>query len=155
VRVHVVAVGKLRDRALRGVFDDYAGRIRRYTRFDETELRDGPDEAVVERFWRATGGAMAPGSGGRVQRVALEVDGVAWSSQRFARFVGEAEDDGSVDELAFLIGGSHGLPAAISTAANLRWSLGPLTLPHRLCRVVLAEQVYRAFTILRGAPYDH
>jgi len=147
VKVHVVAVGKLKHRAMRGVFDEYAGRIGRYARFAETELKDSPPDAVADRLRRA------PAVGARV--VALEVDGVSWSSQRFARFVGEAEDDGSVDELAFLVGGAHGLPADVSERADLRWSLGPLTLPHRLCRIVVAEQIYRAFTILRGEPYDH
>lgn len=147
MRVHVVAVGKLKDRALRSVADDYARRLGRYARFTETELRDGPVDQVAERLRRA------PSNRARV--VALEVEGEARSSRAFARLVGEAEDDGSIDELAFLIGGSHGLPAEVSRAADVRLSLGPMTLPHRLCRAVLMEQLYRAFTILRGEPYDH
>lgn len=147
MRVHVVAVGKLKDRALRSVVDDYAKRIGRYARFSETELRDGPADQVGERLRRA------PSPRARV--VALEVDGDACSSREFARIVGQAEDDGAIDELTFLIGGSHGLPAEVSRGADVRLSLGPMTLPHRLCRVVLVEQIYRAFTILRGEPYDH
>ncbi|MBZ0116978.1 MAG: 23S rRNA (pseudouridine(1915)-N(3))-methyltransferase RlmH, partial [Sandaracinaceae bacterium] len=78
----------------------------------------------------------------------------AWSSERLARFVGDCELR-SVSSIAFLIGGSYGLPPELSRGADLRVSLSAMTLPHRLARVVLAEQIYRAFTILRGEPYSH
>ena len=78
----------------------------------------------------------------------------ALSSDELARYVGQCED-GAVQHLAFLIGGSYGLPKAVSARADLQLSLGRMTLPHRLARLVLFEQVYRAFTILRGEPYSH
>ena len=86
--------------------------------------------------------------------MALEVDGQAWSSERLARFVAERERQASVP-VAFLVGGSYGLPPAVSKTAAVRLSLSAMTLPHRLARLVLFEQVYRAFTILRGEPYSH
>ncbi|MFW6050914.1 MAG: 23S rRNA (pseudouridine(1915)-N(3))-methyltransferase RlmH [Myxococcota bacterium] len=147
MRIVVLAVGKLKDRALRSVVQDYGRRIGRYARFDEAELKDGDDAVLVERFGKAIP------HGARV--VALEVDGEPWSSHDLARFVGRCEGDGSVSAVAFLIGGAYGLPRGVSEAADVRLSLSRMTLPHRLCRVVLAEQIYRAFTILRNEPYSH
>jgi 23S rRNA (pseudouridine1915-N3)-methyltransferase len=83
--------------------------------------------------------------------VALAREGAGWTSEELARRL-----EGwrvAARPLAFVLGGSHGLAAEVLAAAEARWSLGPLTLPHELARVVVTEQVYRAFTILRGEPY--
>ena len=90
----------------------------------------------------------------RAKVVALEVLGKGLSSEELARFVGGCED-GAVQHVVFLIGGSYGLPKAISARADVQLSLGRMTLPHRIARLVLVEQIYRAFTILRGEPYSH
>lgn len=146
MRIAVCAVGKIKDKDLRSVLDDYLGRIRRYAKLEEIELKDGSPEQVRERFVKA----IDP----RGRTVALEVDGVAWSSVRLAQFVGECELT-SVPSVTFLIGGAYGLPPEVSRAADVRLSLSSMTLPHRLARVVLAEQIYRAYTIQRGEPYAH
>lgn len=144
MRVLIVAVGRLRDRALRQVLDDYLGRIAHYAGCEEKEIRAEGDKDVSERIQRALPE--------RARVVALEVDGKAWSSTELAGFLGRCEQD-AVGTVAFLIGGAEGLPREVSQRADLRLSLSPLTLPHRLARVLLAEQLYRGFTILRGEPY--
>ena len=144
MKISVVAVGKLRDARLRDVIDEYATRIGKYARYEEVEIRDGPADAVAARIERALPD--------RARVVALEVDGDALTSDGLARFVGRAEMEG-VGTLAWLVGGADGLPAALSKRADHRVSLSPMTLPHRLARTMLAEQIYRAFTILRGEPY--
>lgn len=146
MRIAIVAVGKVKDRGLRSVLDDYLGRIRRYSKLEEIELKDGSAAEVAARFVKAVDA--------RGRSVALEVDGAAWSSVRLARYVGECEL-ASVASLSFLIGGAYGLPPEVSRAADVRLSLSAMTLPHRLARVVLAEQIYRAYTIQRGEPYAH
>lgn len=84
-------------------------------------------------------------------RVALSVDGEMWSTQRFAEWLGrQAEADTPV---AFYVGGAWGLSEELVASCPLRLSLSRLTLAHELCRVVLLEQLYRAATLLRGAPY--
>ena len=145
MRVVVVAVGKVKDRALRAAIDEYHGRVRRYAPCDEVELADAPAARLEPAFTRAAAEATT---------VALEVGGRALDSQGFARELGRAaaRHKGIV---AFLIGGADGLPPAVSRAAHDRWSLSPLTFPHRLARLVLAEQIYRAMTIQRGEPYGH
>lgn len=146
MRIVVAAVGKVKERGLRDAIDDYAKRIGRYARYEEAELRDGNGEEVAARFAKAIPD--------RFRVVALEVDGVAWSSERLARFVAECENEG-VSGVAFLIGGAYGLPPETSKRADVRLSLSAMTLPHRLARLFLVEQVYRAYTILRGEPYSH
>lgn len=146
MKIAIVAVGKVKEKPVRAILEDYLERVRRYARLEEIELRDGSESEVQDRFRKA----IDP----RAKVVALEVDGEAWSSERLARFVGDCELR-SVSSIAFLIGGSYGLPPELSRGADLRVSLSAMTLPHRLARVVLAEQIYRAFTILRGEPYSH
>jgi 23S rRNA (pseudouridine1915-N3)-methyltransferase len=145
MRIVVVAVGRVKERPLRAVLDDYLGRIRRVTPCDEIELADAPAAKLEAGFTRATAEATT---------IALEIGGRALDSGGFARELGRAtaRHKGIV---AFLIGGADGLPASVSQGAHERWSLSALTFPHRLARLVLIEQVYRAMTILRGEPYAH
>jgi 23S rRNA (pseudouridine1915-N3)-methyltransferase len=138
VKLVVAAVGKLKNAELRAVADDYLGRIRRYTPCDEREVKSAEDLA----------GAAPAGS----FTVALEVFGDAISSAELAaRMERWASRDKGI--VTFFIGGADGVPKSLSTAANARLSLSKLTLPHRLARVVLFEQLYRAMTILRNEPY--
>lgn len=146
MRYAVIAVGKVKQRGLRTELDDYLGRVRRYCACDEVELRDGPEATVADRFERAIPA--------RARVVALEVDGRALSSHQLSDYVAGCERD-AVQSVAWLIGGAYGLPARVSANADLRLSLSQMTLPHRLARLVLAEQLYRAFTILKNEPYSH
>lgn len=146
MKIAIIAVGRVKERGLRDAIDDYEKRIRRYTKLDEIELGDGSASEVEARFRKA----IPP----RARVVALEIDGERMTSERFARYVEQCEV-GAVPALAFLIGGSYGLPKAVSDAAHSKLSLSDMTLPHRLARLFLAEQIYRAFTILRNEPYSH
>lgn len=84
--------------------------------------------------------------------VALDEGGHTWDSQGFARWLADRRDEG-VPEVAFIIGGPDGLDPSVRKRANKIWSLGRITLPHEMARLVLAEQLYRAGMILAGAPY--
>jgi 23S rRNA (pseudouridine1915-N3)-methyltransferase len=138
MRIVVVAVGKLKDAALRAVAADYIERAARYLRCDEIEVASAskleaaiPADAFV---------------------VALEVGGLALSSKGFAGKL-EAWGRRGKGVVVFVVGAADGIPRAVSDAADAKLSLSTLTLPHRLARVVLWEQIYRALTILRGEPY--
>ncbi len=146
MRVRIIAVGKAKDRSLRGLLDDYYARIGRYAKLEEIEIKDGDAAEVAEKLSR-----HIPN---RSRVVALEVDGRVFGSQELAKWLGRAEND-SIQTVVFVIGGAYGLPEEISRSADLRLSLSAMTLPHRLARLVLAEQIYRGFSILRGEPYDH
>lgn len=146
MKIHVIAVGKIKERGLRELLDDYGGRIQRYATFTEVELKDGNTAEVEERFRKAIPA--------RAKVVALEVLGKSLTSEGLAKVIGQSLETAGQD-MAFLIGGAYGLPESTSSAAHLKLSLSALTLPHRLARLLVFEQIYRGFTILRGEPYSH
>ena len=137
MRYRVVAVGRVRDAALRAACDGYLERLRRYTRVEEQEVKD---EARV---------LAAVPEGSRL--VALSRAGASWTSAQLADWTARWELDAR--DVTFAVGGADALPAAVLGRAERVWSLSPLTLPHELARVVLYEQLYRAYTIRRGEPY--
>ena len=138
MKLVIVAEGKLKDRPLRAVADDYLGRIRKSTRCEEIEVKTA---ALLERAIPEA--ALV---------VALEVDGEAVTSSELARRLERWAARGK-GVIAFVLGGAEGIPAALSQKCDARLSLSKLTLPHRLARVVLFEQLYRALTLIRGEPY--
>ena len=150
MEIAVAAVGKLRP-YYREAADDYAGRLKRYVTIHEYEVREAsraptPAAQVADEAKRLEA-KIAAGS----TVVALTRDGAGWSSRDLA-----AQLDRwliASRPVALVIGGSNGLDGSLLARADSRWSLGPLTLPHELARVVVLEQLYRAFTILRGGPY--
>ena len=150
MEISVAAVGKLRP-YFREAADDYAGRLKRYVTLHQREVREAsraptPASQLAEEAKRLE--AKIP-SGSRM--IALTRDGSGWSSRDLA-----AQIDRwlvASQPVALVIGGSNGLDPSLLARAQSRWSLGPLTLPHELARVVVLEQLYRAFTILRGEPY--
>ncbi|MDQ3034845.1 MAG: 23S rRNA (pseudouridine(1915)-N(3))-methyltransferase RlmH [Myxococcota bacterium] len=146
MKIAIVAVGRVKERGLRDAIDEYEKRIGRYAKIEEIELEDGRDVELEARFRKAIPA--------RARTVALEVEGQRMTSEKLARWVEQCEI-GAVPVVAFLIGGSYGLPKSVSAGADLRLSMSDMTLPHRLARLVLAEQIYRAFTILRNEPYSH
>jgi 23S rRNA (pseudouridine1915-N3)-methyltransferase len=147
VKIVIAPVGRAKERELRALVDDYYARIRRYAQLEEIELEDTKrQDKLVEAVDRVLSAHK-----GRAELVALEVTGKAFSSELFAKKLGERLESAAVP--VFVIGGAEGIPDALSARAAWKVSLGPMTLPHRLARLILAEQVYRAFTILRGEPY--
>jgi 23S rRNA (pseudouridine1915-N3)-methyltransferase len=144
VRIVVLAVGRLKERGLREAADEYLRRIRRHVPVDEIEIKDGPAREVAAAVLRRTP------DGAHV--MLLEVGGKALTSEAFARAV---ERSGRTNKgvLVFVVGGADGIPSEIARASHDRLSLSPMTLPHRLARLLLLEQIYRATTILWGEPY--
>lgn len=148
--VTLVAVGKLRP-AFRAAADEYLKRLGRWARVTEVELKEA-SRAPTPDVGRAQEGVALLGKvPERALLVALAREGSGWTSVQLAREVDRWRL--SARPVALAIGGSHGLAAEVLRRAQARWSLGPLTLPHELARVVVCEQLYRAFTILSGDPY--
>lgn len=146
MRVRVVSVGRDRSGLFQPAADEYAGRIARYCPIDLLELKESRGPRAKDDEGDAL---LAKAAGATV--VALDQRGKALASEELAAAVERARRDAR--DLAFLVGGDEGLSDAVRAKAAWTFSLSKLTLPHRLARVVLLEQLYRAFTILRGEPY--
>jgi 23S rRNA (pseudouridine1915-N3)-methyltransferase len=150
VEISIAAVGKLRP-YYRQAADDYARRLRRYATIREQEVREASraPSPVVQRAEEAARLEIKIADGSTM--IALARDGAGWNSRELARQLERWLQAGR--PLALVIGGSEGLDPSLVSRASARWSLGPLTLPHELARVVVLEQLYRAYTIIRGEPY--
>jgi 23S rRNA (pseudouridine1915-N3)-methyltransferase len=150
MRLVLLAVGRLRP-AYRDLCDEYLRRLSRSATIREIEVREAGRAASAALARRIEGERLSaklePGS----WVVALDREGTAWDSEALARQVDRWRR--AARPVAVLVGGPAGLDPGLLNRAAVRWSLGPLTLPHELARVVVCEQLYRAFAILRGEPY--
>jgi 23S rRNA (pseudouridine1915-N3)-methyltransferase len=149
--IRVVCVGRARG-PLAEASAEYEERLKRACKFDLHEVREEgtPSLEPREAMLRERGRVEPLLAGYWV--VALDRSGSERSSKQLAEFVREREER-PPQRTAFVLGGPHGIDETLLSDAELTWSLGKLTLPHQLARVVVLEQLYRAFTILRGEPY--
>lgn len=139
--VHFVFLGRTRRPECRALFEDYVGRIRRCTQVRVTELRETSDATLARVKTHPA-----------AHWVLLDAAGRHYTSQDFARWLGNLRDH-STREIVFLCGSDSGFPDSSRARAHEAISLSALTMPHELARVVLAEQIYRAFAILSHHPY--
>ncbi|MBA2665116.1 MAG: 23S rRNA (pseudouridine(1915)-N(3))-methyltransferase RlmH [Bradymonadaceae bacterium] len=145
MKLAIVAMGKMRDANLRALTDEYLGRLQHYLPFEEVELREGrtlQDEAT----------AMVGATPAGAITVALNEDGKSLTSEQFARWI-EEWMIGGTRHVSFFIGSASGLDADFKRGCQRRLSLSPMTFPHEMARMMLAEQLYRAMSIIRGEPY--
>ena len=153
MRIHLVAVGHRRAGWERDGYVEYARRMPPELSLELHEV------APAKRTGRMRGERGAADEAGRLlaavpsgaRVVALDERGAAWTTRELANRIERWMHDGRA--LALLVGGPDGLAPACIEAAEHRWSLSPLTLPHGLARIIVAEQLYRASTILRRHPY--
>lgn len=141
MKIRLLWFGKTRRGEVRELLDDYVRRIMRYAEVEVTELREGAPGALRKL-------KLEPGAA----IVLLDAGGKQFTSQQFAHWLGDLRDRGT-REIIFLGGGAEGFPEEVRAMAKHKVSLSTLTMPHEFARVLLAEQVYRAFAILAGHPY--
>jgi len=151
MRLRIIWIGKTRDARLRALIDDYAERLGHFARCEVTELRElgRSDKAGIDKETKRISDGLRSGS----VTVLLDPDGVEWTSQQLAAQVQGWEGSG-VKEIAFVIGGPNGVADDFKARVDKRWSLSRLTLTHEMARVLLFEQLYRAYTIIHGLPYQ-
>lgn len=149
MRVEVVAVGKVRNGALRELCDDYSARCRRYLELEVIEVRESRRE--IARALREEAEAMqraaTPG-----YWIALDERGASWRSVELADKL-EGWMMRAVRSVSLFIGSARGLDASLLDACDTTLRLSAMTLPHEMARMLLLEQLYRANTIVRGEPY--
>ncbi len=146
MRLRFIWPGKTKDEHLRALVDEYLKRLTRFVRCEVIETREGAGvDKDSQRILEAIPAASVA--------LLLDVKGLEWSSQELADEVRRWEHD-SIKEVAIVIGGPEGVSAEVAARAQKRWRLTRLTLTHEMARVVAVEQLYRAYTINRGLPYQ-
>lgn len=152
MRVVVAAVGSPTGAVGRAV-REYEERAARYFQLERVEVEAGASSSAgAEQIKRREGERLLGRVPEELDWFALTREGKGMSSRRLARYLEEAGTYG-LPGAAFLVGGAYGLSREVISRARYRLSLSPMTLPHGLARLVLAEQIYRAGTIIRGEPY--
>lgn len=151
MRVVVAAVGKPRNAALAAAIDDYETRAARYWPLEILEVREERAAGLSPVQVRDREGERLLARLGSARMVACDPGGDEFTSVEFAAWLQRERD--SDRDVALVIGGAYGLSDVVLKRATSRLSLAPWTLPHELARVVLAEQLYRAGSIVRGEPY--
>jgi 23S rRNA (pseudouridine1915-N3)-methyltransferase len=139
VKLVIRAVGKMRDRRMEELCREYTERVKRHLPIEVVEVDD--DAALTRGLPAGT------------ELIALEPGGDSWTTDELRRFLEDRMVRGT-RAVAFLVGAADGLSAATVAQASRRLSLSPLTLPHRLARVILCEQLYRCVSAIRGEPYN-
>lgn len=151
MRFRFIWPGKTKDEHLRALVAEYLKRLTRFVRCEVIETKEaaGAHRAGVEKESRRILDAIPAGS----IMLLLDVKGREWNSQELADEVRRWEND-SIKEVAVVIGGPEGFSSEVAARAQKRWRLSRLTLTHEMARVVAVEQLYRAYTINRGMPYQ-
>lgn len=157
MKIKLVTVGKLKEKYLKDGISEYTKRLNRFTKFDIIELPDEktPDKASHlenQQILDKEGTCILSKLADKEFVIALAIEGQQFPSEKFSKILSDITIRG-ISDITFVIGGSLGLSTAVKKRANLLMSFGKLTLPHQLMRLVLVEQIYRAFMIQQGSPY--
>ena len=144
MKLKIAWIGKTKEPAIAALTEEYLKRISRYVQVEGITVRD--EAALIAMSGRG------PKGGTKYTLALLDSRGTECSSEEFAMFLGDYQDRNPLP-LVLAVGGANGFGPEARAAAQQTLSLGKMTLPHELARVVLLEQVYRAFTILKGHPY--
>ena len=151
MRLHVIWTGKTRDVHLKALIDVYLKRLSHFAKCEVSELREssGSEKRGIDKDSKRISDGLHEGA----VHVLLDPQGVEWTSEQLADQL-KRWQDGGTKEVSFIVGGPNGVSDELSARVNKRWSLSRLTLTHEMARVVLLEQVYRAYTIIHGLPYQ-
>ncbi len=153
LKVNIVAVGKVKEKYFSGGINEYAKRLSRFCEFKICEIEEenlkNPSSQDIINIKEKEGQKIIPNLKGKV--VVMAIEGKKTSSEDLAELIKTYKDQTGV--ITFVIGGSYGLSEEVKKRADLKLSFSDMTFPHTLFRLMLTEQIYRAFTILGGITY--
>ncbi len=157
MKLTIVCAGRIKEAYFRDAVAEYGKRLGRYCKLEITEVADEktpdrPTYAQAEQIRRREGDRMLALVRDDGYVIALAIDGKTMDSERFSREL-EALAVRGISHIYFVIGGSLGLSQEVLARADLRLSFSAMTFPHQLMRVILLEQIYRAYRIMKGEPY--
>lgn len=150
MKINIVCVGKIKERFYIDAINEYSKRMSKFAELTIIEVNEASNEENLQKKSEAEGKLLLAKSSGII--VCLDSKGTQFSSIELSSFIHEKQLSGG-STISFVIGGSNGLSAEVLSRANAIISFGKITFPHQLFRVVLMEQIYRAFTIIAGLPY--
>lgn len=157
MRVTIVCVGKIKEKFYRDAIEEYTKRLGKYCKYEIIEV---PDEQTPDKAGNAIEEKIKAREAERILSkikdnalvCALEIEGKRLTSEQFAQWMRQSFVDGK-GAICFVIGGSLGLHKSVTDRADFHLSFSDMTFPHQLMRVILTEQIYRAFRIINGEPY--
>ena len=158
MKIAIISVGRIKKDYIKDGFNDYVSRVSRYAPIETHEVKDAPasKKTLVGRSLKVEAERITGRLRGSDYVVALTDSGRAFTSKEFSRFMERIASSGrGKKRICFIVGGSYGLHPTLVEGSDASLSLSKMTMPHELARLVLAEQLYRAFTISRGEPYSH
>lgn len=158
MNIKIVAVGKIKEKFYKDAISEYLKRMKAYNAIEIIEVADemAPENLSIkelEEIKDKEADRILSKIKDEAYLVSLEILGKEMTSESFADFIKEEMLEGFGRDLVFVIGGSNGLSPRVSARANKKLSFGKMTYPHQLMRVILAEQIYRAYRIINNHPY--
>lgn len=158
MNIEIIAVGKLKEKYLKAAIGEYSKRLTPYTKLKITEI---PDEQAPENLSEKDLEIIKNKEGEKILRkikpesfvVTLEILEKQFTSEELSEFIEKEMIEGFGRDLVFVIGGSNGLSKEVSKRSNYKLSFSKMTFPHQLMRIILIEQIYRAFRIINNHPY--
>lgn len=156
MKIAIISVGRIKKEYIKDGFNDYVSRVLRYAPIETHEVKDAvaTQKTLVERSLKVEAERIAGKLRSSDFVVALTDSGRGFTSKEFSGFMEKVASSGK-KRICFIVGGSYGLHPTLIEGSDASLSLSKMTMPHELARLVLAEQLYRAFTISRGEPYSH
>ena len=157
MKIKIICVGKLKEAYLRDACAEYLKRIGAYAEISVREvadesIRENASEAEIRKALDREGERIIAAISAGDHIIACDLGGKKYSSEGFSEHMGELMNRGK-SSIAFVIGGSFGISGSVRSMASDRISFSDMTFPHQLARVILLEQIYRSFKIMRGEPY--
>ncbi|MDD7305238.1 MAG: 23S rRNA (pseudouridine(1915)-N(3))-methyltransferase RlmH [Peptoniphilaceae bacterium] len=158
MNIRIIGVGKIKEKYFTSAINEYLKRLTPYCKLQLIEVKDEPaseslSEKELEIVKRKEGERILNNIKEEDFVVSLEILGKQMTSEKFAEFISAEMDTGFGRNMVFVIGGSNGLSKEVSTRSNYKLSFSKMTFPHQLMRLVLIEQIYRAFRIINNHPY--
>ena len=157
IKIKIISVGKLKEKFFIDAAGEYEKRLSAFCNFEAVELppeklSDTPGQNEIEKALKKEAAAMDKKIPQGAIRIAMCIEGKQLSSEKFSKYINDAAINGR-GCIVFLIGSSYGLDDTIKQTADLKMSMSEMTFPHKLARVMLTEQIYRAFKIIGGGTY--
>ncbi len=154
MKIKIIALGKIKEKFLKDGIDEFLKRLTPYANVEIVELSpiEIKDENLVEKVLEQEGEKILAQIKPNSYVITLEIEGANFSSEKFAQKLEEIGNEG-YNEIIFVIGSSYGIAKTVSERANLKLSLSKMTFLHQFARLLLVEQIYRAFKIQKGETY--